>query len=114
MGAAYHLNGVKHEIAVLKKLRHPNITRLYEVIDDVRDNAMYMVLEYVPGGVIGYTGEWLGAMLVGVPSHAVLRFHTAKHNKLPESTLWSYARDIIKGINYLHSQVSKLLLAFAC
>lgn len=54
--------------------------------------------------------SWLGAMLIGVPSHAVLCFHPAKHNKLPESTLWSYARDIIKGINYLHSQVSKLLL----
>ena len=38
-------------VALLKKLRHPNIVRLYEVIDDPRKNAVYMVLELMRGPV---------------------------------------------------------------
>ena len=57
MGSQYEMNGVKHEIAVLKKLRHPNIVPLYEVIDDPGRNKLYLILEYVPGGVLCRSGE---------------------------------------------------------
>lgn len=39
------------EIAIMKKLSHPNVVRLYEVIDDPRSNQVYLILEYVEGGV---------------------------------------------------------------
>lgn len=38
------------EIAVLKGLRHPNITRLYEVIES--EHMLYMVSEYAPNGEV--------------------------------------------------------------
>ena len=39
---------VKREISLLKKMHHPHIIRLYEVIDTPTD--IFMVLEYVAGG----------------------------------------------------------------
>lgn len=40
----------KREIAILKKVRHPNIVGLLEVIDDPEWKKIYMVLEYVEYG----------------------------------------------------------------
>jgi len=42
----------KREIAILKKIRHPNVVGLYEVIDDPDYKKIYMVLEYVELGEI--------------------------------------------------------------
>ncbi|GAB9468808.1 hypothetical protein Gpo141_00006115 [Globisporangium polare] len=39
---------VRREISLLRKMRHPHIIRLYEVIDTPTD--IFMVLEYVAGG----------------------------------------------------------------
>lgn len=41
---------ILREIAILKKLRHPNIVRVIEVIDDPTADKMYIVLEHVDGG----------------------------------------------------------------
>ena len=43
---------VLFEIAIMKKLSHPNVVRLQEVIDDPDDGKLYMVLEYVGKGPI--------------------------------------------------------------
>jgi len=43
---------VKTEIAIMKKLTHENVVRLYEVIDDEVSRYIFMVLEYIPGGPI--------------------------------------------------------------
>jgi [calcium/calmodulin-dependent protein kinase] kinase len=42
----------KREIAILKKIRHPNIVALLEVIDDPELKKIYMVLEHVELGEI--------------------------------------------------------------
>jgi len=41
---------IRREIAILKKVRHPNIVRVIEVIDDPTADKMYIVLEHVQGG----------------------------------------------------------------
>jgi SNF1-activating kinase 1 len=43
---------VKREIAILKKIRHPNVVGLLEVIDDPELKKIYMVLEHVELGEI--------------------------------------------------------------
>ena len=43
---------VNREIAVMKKLRHPNVVRLLEVIDDPTSEKLYMVMKYIEGGPI--------------------------------------------------------------
>lgn len=43
---------VRREIAILKKIRHPNVVQLLEVIDDARFKKVYLVLEYVVRGEV--------------------------------------------------------------
>jgi len=38
---------VKREVAIMKKLSHENVLRLYEVIDDPRSSTLYLILEYM-------------------------------------------------------------------
>ena len=44
------LRMVRREVAIMKMLRHPNIIRLYEVIDT--PELLFLVMEYAPGGEI--------------------------------------------------------------
>ncbi|XP_069134610.1 calcium/calmodulin-dependent protein kinase kinase 1-like isoform X2 [Argopecten irradians] len=77
------LERVYREIAILKKLDHPNIVRLVEVLDDPDEDNLYMVFELLEKG-------------------EVLEVPTA--TPLSEDTAWRYFRDIIVGIEYLHFQ----------
>ena len=43
---------VEREIALMKKMQHPNVVMLHEVIDSVESDALYIVLEYMPLGEI--------------------------------------------------------------
>lgn len=73
---------VRKEIAVLKKLHHPNIRTLHEVIDDEFKKELILVLEYCQTGPI------------------FTRFSTVA---VDEKVLLGYARDIVLGLDYLHS-----------
>lgn len=35
-------NSVRREIAVMKECRHPNLAKLLEVIDDIREDKIYL------------------------------------------------------------------------
>merc|ERR1712194_478417 len=41
---------IQKEVKIMKKLRHPNILRLYEVIDDPKVNKVFLVTEFAQGG----------------------------------------------------------------
>jgi hypothetical protein len=43
------LDSVKTEIAIMKKLRHPNLVQLFEVIDDPEHHKLYLVLDLQVG-----------------------------------------------------------------
>lgn len=44
------LDSVKREIAIMKKLTHPNVIKLYEVIENPDNDKLYMILDYAQGG----------------------------------------------------------------
>lgn len=44
------LDMIKKEIAIMKKLHHPHVLKLFEVMDDPKVNKLYLVLEYMKGG----------------------------------------------------------------
>ncbi|KAF9949476.1 hypothetical protein BGZ72_008757, partial [Mortierella alpina] len=46
------LDLIRGEVAILKKLHHPNIVKLYEVLDVSTDDSMYMVFEMCEKGVL--------------------------------------------------------------
>ncbi|KAM3826383.1 calcium/calmodulin-dependent protein kinase kinase 2 isoform 1-T1 [Vipera latastei] len=74
---------VYQEIAILKKLDHPNIVKLVEVLDDPTEDHLYMVFELVKKGPV-----------MEVPNLKPLTEDQARF----------HFQDLIKGIEYLHYQ----------
>eukprot|EP01135_Chromosphaera_perkinsii_P003240 Nk52_evm15s239 gene=Nk52_evmTU15s239 len=72
---------VRREILILKALEHPNIVKMYEVLDDPEQDCLFMVFEYAAKGVVCDMG---------------------KRQHLPEHKIWKYMRDLIMGLEYLH------------
>ncbi|CAK7232065.1 hypothetical protein SBRCBS47491_008141 [Sporothrix bragantina] len=77
---------IREEIAIMKKLNHPNLVELIEVLDDPEEDSLYMVLEMCKKGVI---------MDVGLGK-------TAKPYDMEACRCWF--RDLMLGIEYLHAQ----------
>ncbi|KAL9119859.1 MAG: hypothetical protein Q9187_003586 [Circinaria calcarea] len=77
---------IKEEIAIMKKLNHPNLVSLIEVLDDPNEDSLYMVLEMCEKGVI---------MKVGVNERA---------DPYDPEDCRCWFRDLILGIEYLHAQ----------
>ncbi|GAA5953246.1 hypothetical protein JCM21900_004462 [Sporobolomyces salmonicolor] len=76
---------VKREVAIMKRLDHPNIVRLKEVIDDAKSKKVFMVLEFMAGGQVVWQDE----------------------NKQPAMTVDEARRtfrDVVLGLEYLHYQ----------
>ncbi|KAK8048361.1 CAMKK/CAMKK-META protein kinase [Apiospora phragmitis] len=74
------------EIAIMKKLNHPNLVQLIEVLDDPEEDSLWMVLEMCKKGVV---------MKVGLDDGA---------DPYPEEQCRHWFRDLILGIEYLHAQ----------
>ncbi|VBB32993.1 unnamed protein product [Acanthocheilonema viteae] len=77
------IQAVQREIAILKKLNHPNIVKLIEVLNNPNDKYFYMVFELLENGPV-----------LEIPTE----------NPLDERIAWSYFRDVVKGLEYLHYQ----------
>jgi serine/threonine protein kinase len=76
------LENVQKEIAIMKKISHPNCVHMYEVIDDPNNNKLYIRLEYVEGGQCMEAAN-------GTPPLSV---DLAKN----------YFIDLISGLEYIH------------
>jgi len=79
-GSAY--DSVMGEIAVMKALHHPNIVRLYEVIDDPEEDLLFMVMELVRGGDLSEPYE--------------------KKRRVPEDEMRKWLRGLVLGLEHLH------------
>ncbi|XP_053196416.1 calcium/calmodulin-dependent protein kinase kinase 2 [Scomber japonicus] len=77
------LERVYQEIAILKKLDHPNVVKLVEVLDDPSEDHLYMVFELVKQG-------------------AVMEVPTDK--PFSEDQARFFFQDLLRGIEYLHYQ----------
>ncbi|KAL6160310.1 hypothetical protein ACJBU6_01654 [Exserohilum turcicum] len=77
---------IKEEIAIMKKLNHPNLVTLIEVLDDPEEDSLYMVMEMCKKGVV---------MQVGLEERA---------DPYSEEQCRCWFRDMILGLEYLHAQ----------
>ena len=84
--------GPMAEIAVLKKLSHSNVIKLFNVFDDPGSPYVSLVLEYASGGDLG---EKIKKGREDNNSGGL-----AVH---PQQ-LWSWCRDVVCGVAYLHKQ----------
>ncbi|KAK3735941.1 hypothetical protein QZH41_013938, partial [Actinostola sp. cb2023] len=78
------LENLQREIAILKKMDHPNIVRLYEVLDDPAEDNLY-----------------LGNNLENI---YLLEVMEVPGPQLPQEDARNYFRDLLLGIEYLHYQ----------
>lgn len=76
------MQDVMQEIAIMKKLDHENVVRLFEVLDDPSCDKLYIIMEYVKNG----------SLITKLQKSKTLQPHN----------LWKYFRDLITGLNYLH------------
>ncbi|XP_055353621.1 calcium/calmodulin-dependent protein kinase kinase 2-like [Paramacrobiotus metropolitanus] len=76
----YH---IEREASILKQIYHPNIAKLFEIMDDPKEDILYFVFEYMDRGSI-----------LVIPTDAPLQ----------EPVAISYFRDVLYGVEYLHSK----------
>ncbi|XP_068249427.1 calcium/calmodulin-dependent protein kinase kinase 1-like isoform X2 [Palaemon carinicauda] len=77
------LDRVHREIAILKKLNHPNVVKLVEVLNDPDEDNFYMAFELLEKGEV-----------LEIPTDS----------PLSEDQAWVYFRDVVLGLEYLHYQ----------
>lgn len=76
------LENLQREIAILKKVDHPYVVRLFEVLDDPSEDNLYLVFELVDRGEV-----------MEVPG-----------KPLSEQAARKYFIDVVLGLEYLHYQ----------
>jgi [calcium/calmodulin-dependent protein kinase] kinase len=67
---------------VLQRLKHANLVKLHEVLDDPKDSKVYLIMELVE------RGELIGDVMSVKP--------------FSNSTARRYFRDVLCGLAYLH------------
>lgn len=87
------LDLIREEIAIMKKLHHPNIVSLVEVLDDPDEDSLYMVMEMCNKGVV---------MTVGLEDRA---------DPYDDEQCRHWFRDMILGIEYCKRRTFLLSLS---
>ncbi|CAH8355451.1 unnamed protein product [Eruca vesicaria subsp. sativa] len=72
---------IKREISILRRVRHPYIVHLFEVM--ATKTKIYFVMEYVPGGEL---------------------FNTVAKGRLPEDTARRYFQQLISSVSFCHDR----------
>lgn len=86
------LQDILNEIKIMKKLDHPNVIKLWEVINDPDHHKIYMIIDYCEKGCLV---DW---------DDETLTFKSkTKDQYLPEEEIARMIGQIIKGLDYLHS-----------
>ena len=73
------------EVAIMRKLIHPHVARLVDVMDDPDDQKLYIVQEYLGGGTL-------------------MSDHSKHADRLGEGKARVYFRQLISALEYLHFQ----------
>ena len=99
------------EIAILKKLDHPNIIKLYEILHNYQKQKIYLILEYADyGDIVDYDEE---SEIFSINKHVKERYAQDKlgynqkndiDNKIyyEEDNIRHFCKHILLGLDYLH------------
>lgn len=100
------MEGILKEIAILKKVNHRNLVKLFEIMYNKNKGKIYLVLEYCEHGDLMTYNEEENKFTV----NKYIFENNFKNNKstdpenlqYSESQIRRFVRQIIKGLNYLH------------
>lgn len=96
------LQQVEREIALMKKLSHPNLVALYEVLDS--PESVYMVLEYMPlGEILTYQNDGTFRRKDSRAGCSKYRVEGIVNGHFNEEQAALYFVDILHGLAYLHA-----------
>ena len=99
------------EIAILKKLDHPNIIKLFEILHDYQKQKIYLILEYADyGDIINYDED---NEIFSINNHVKelykkldLKYNMGKSVEdkkyYEEKDINDFAKNILLGLDYLH------------
>lgn len=76
---------IRKEIAIFKKVNHPNVVRMKEIIDDPESSKLFMILEFCEGGEVQWQEEDGSPALTLAETRRIFR-------------------DTLLGLEYLHHQ----------
>jgi len=79
-----HLEDIRREVDIMRALNHPNLVKLYEVIDDKVSGKILMVVEFCEAGALVSPGQ------------------LTPERRMPEAIAHFYFRQMVSGIAYLH------------
>lgn len=74
---------IQREIAVMKRIKHPHMVRLHEVLGNMNSGKLYLVLQYVSGGTIAK------------------KLTNTTVQPIDEETLQGQARQLLSALKYL-------------
>ncbi|KAG2768646.1 hypothetical protein PC129_g21165 [Phytophthora cactorum] len=83
---------VQKEVAIMKKLAHSNLVRLYEVIDSPADDKLFLVLELIRGGQVMYWDDKKSRYYA----------RNSPTGILTKDTVRECMRDVVAALDYLH------------
>ena len=96
------LENAMREIAILKKVNHKNIIKLYEIIYNNEKNKVYLILEYIEkGNILNYNEE---EEIFNINENFIKENKTIEQSFYSEKEIKNIIREISLGINYLHHQ----------
>lgn len=81
-----NLDILQKEVAIMKKICHENLIRLYEIINDDEGDKIYFIMDYMDLGSLGGSRH--------------LAHLGCKDPVLPPEKIWSYFRQSIAGLDY--------------
>lgn len=101
------LEGILKEISILKKVNHPNLVKLFEIMHKEDGSKLYLVLEYCEHGDLMSFDDEKGIFTI---NKYIFEKHLKKKNSelniekvyYTENLIRSFIRQIIRGLNYLH------------
>lgn len=93
---------IRREIAIMKKLTHPNVLKLYEVLDDPNVNKLYLVLEYMKRGDLLHFLSERDAEDQAAAGAPAKRRNSEAFTPVNERELWIIFRQVVHGVKYLH------------
>jgi len=94
----------------MKKMDHPNIVKLVEVIDDPNNDNLYIAMEYIKKGAVLSRNYWRNELnKVGGAALNEIDSENMKMNRLTEEKAKKYFRHLVLALDYCKYYLNKIL-----